>query len=174
MLASIEFFMKLSEWAQANAKPILAGTTILFAGLWSRSCIQSNALSLELEACQKKAPIIQTVYVKQDCKQLTKVVFQPGSPCPDMTSENDNSFSIGVTQTAVGASGDKVSPLGPWTLSLGASHYADLWHPSAGVGYALPRMGGYEFGLAVDASAASFTGELGLYPQYGAKVTVRR
>lgn len=174
MLATIELGAQAALWAKENAKPILAGTTILFAGLWSRSCIQSNGLALELEACLKKEPTVQTVYVKQDCKQSVKVVYKDGSPCPDVAVDNSSDFALGVTQTAGGSVGDKVSPLGPWTLALGASHYADLWHPSAGVGYSLPRLGGYEFGVMVDASALAFSGEPGLYPAYGVKLSVRK
>ena len=174
MLATIELGAQAALWAKENAKPILAGTTILFAGLWSRSCIQSNGLALELEACLKKEPTVQTVYVKQDCKQSVKVVYKDGSPCPDVAVDNSSDFVVGVTQTAGGNNLKPTDTLGPWTLALGASHYADLWHPSAGVGYSLPRIGGYEFGVMVDASALAFSGEPGLYPKYGAKVTVRR
>lgn len=173
-MIALELGAQAALWAKENAKPILAVSTVAFCGLWMRSCAGSNALSLELEACKAKPPTVQTVYVKQDCKQSVKVVYKDGSPCPDVAVDNSSDFVLGVTQTA--GSGDKPSlpPLGPWTFALGASHYADLWHPSAGVGYSLPRIGGYEFGVMVDASALAFSGEPGLYPAYGAKVTVRR
>lgn len=178
MLATIELGAQAALWAKENAKPILAGTTILFAGLWSRSCIQSNGLALELEACRNKPPTIQEVkvLVKQKCAGNLDLKYPQGSPCPDIKASFDagNDFALGVTQTAGASVGEKVPPLGPWTLALGASHYADLWHPSAGVGYSLPRLGGYEFGVMVDASALAFSGEPGLYPAYGAKLTVRR
>jgi hypothetical protein len=156
MLATIELGAEAALWAKENAKPILAGSTILFMGLWSRSCLQSNELSLRLEACLKQEPTVQTVYVKQDCKQSVKIVYKDGSPCPDVAVDNSSDFVASITQTAK------------------ASGYADLWHPSAGVGYSLPRIGGYEFGVQVDASALAFSGEPGLYPAYGAKLTVRR
>jgi hypothetical protein len=174
MLEMISIGIKAAEFAKENAKPILAGSTILFFGLWSRSCIQANGLSLELEACRNAPPTIQTVTVTAKALQTVKIVYRDGSPCPDVTAENDSTFSVGVTQTAGNASGSSLPSLGPWTLGVGASHYSDRWHPAAGIGYALPRIGGYEFGVAVDASALAFSGEPGIYPQYGAKVTVRR
>lgn len=174
MLATIELGAQAALWAKEHAKPILAVSTVCFMGLWSRSCIQSNALSLQLEACRNQPPTVQTVTVTAKAFQTVKIVYRDGSPCPDVTAENSSDFVLGVTQTAGLSDGDKLSPLGPLTLGLGASYYSGFWHPSAGVGVALPRLGGYEFGAALDVAAAAFDGKPGLDPQYGVKMTVRR
>ena len=112
MLASIELFMKLSEWAQANAKPILAGTTVLFVALWGRSCVQSNALSLELEACKAKPPVIQTVTAK--ALQTVKVVYRDGSPCADVEATNDSSVSVTQTASTTPQNGPRTPSNGLW------------------------------------------------------------
>jgi len=172
-IAAIELGVKAWQFGKENAKPILAGTSILFLGLWSRSCIQSNALSLELEACLRKEPAKQIVYVKQDCKQAIQIVYKNGSPCPEVTATNDSQQAANVTQTATGG-GNCLPQLGPVTLGLGAAYYQGLWHPAAGVGVAFGRVAGYELGVAGDVAAAAFTGEQGLYPMGMVKMTVRR
>jgi hypothetical protein len=173
MLATLGMGIKAVEFAQKNAKPLLGVSAVAFALLWSRSCIQSNALSIELEACKAKPPAVQTVTVAAKAKQVVQIVYRDGSPCPDVTATNDNDFNVGVTQTA---SGDKTSPvgMGPLTLGLGAAYYYGIWHPAAGVGVAFGKVGGYEVGAAVDVAAAAFDGTPGLEPMGMVKMTVRR
>lgn len=174
MLATIETGIKVAGWAKENAKPLLGVSTVAFGLLWCNSCINSNALAIQLEACRNQPPTVQTVTVTAKALQTVKIVYRDGSPCPDVTAENSSDFSVGLTQTAGRADGDKVDALGPLTLGLGLSHYSERWNPSASIGYAFPRLAGYELGVQVDASAAAFSGEPGLYPAYGAKMTVRR
>jgi len=172
-VAAIEAGLKAWQFGKENAKPILAGTSILFLGLWSRSCVQCNALSLELEACRNAPPSVQTVTVTAKALQTVKIVYRDGSPCPDMEAVNSSDFAVGVTQTAKTTS-EVGNSLGPVTLGLGAAYYQGIWHPAAGVGVAFGRVAGYELGVAGDVAAAAFSGEQGLYPMGMVKMTVRR
>ena len=174
MLATIDLGIKAAEWAKENAKPILAVSTVCFMGLWSRSCIQSNELSLKLETCLNAPPSVQTVTVTAKALQTVKIVYRDGSPCPDVEAVNASDFALGVTQTAKAPGGSSAPALGPLTLGLGAAYYQGIWHPAAGVNMRLFTLGGYEVGAGVDVAAAAFDSTPGLDPMGMVKMTVRR
>lgn len=173
MLATIETGLKAAGWAKENAKPLLGVSTVAFGLLWCNSCINSNALSIQLEACRNQPPTIQTVTVTAKALQTVKIVYRDGSPCPDVAVDNSSDFSVGVTQTAGRVDGGKVDALGPLTLGLGAAYYSGIWHPAAGVGMAFGKVAGYEVGADLDVAAAAFDGTPGLEPMGMVKMTVR-
>jgi hypothetical protein len=173
MLAVLEIGQLVAGFCVKYAKPLLGVGCVAFMLLWSNSCINCNSLSMELEACRSKPPTIQTVTVQGKATQVVKVIYKDGSPCPDVTATNDSEFSATVTQTAQ-ATCPPSEHMGPLTFGLGAAYYQGIWHPAAGVGVALVKVGGYEFGAGVDVAAAAFDGVPGLDPMGMVKMTVRR
>ena len=96
------------------------GAAVIFLALWGRGCAVSNALSLELEACNAKPPAVQAVAVQGRAAQSVRVIFRDGSPCPDLFAENTTETSVSVTQTAGNA--PKCPPAAPWALQIGLGY----------------------------------------------------
>jgi hypothetical protein len=126
---------KVLGFLKDNAKPILGIGCIAFCLLWSRGCVESNALSIELEACKAKPPVIQTVNVQSKARQEVRVVYRDGSPCPELVAVNDAESAVSVTQTASAPSVPVVRNSNG--VSIGAGYLAT---PYAVVGLEMGRV----------------------------------
>jgi hypothetical protein len=173
MLALVEVGRLAAEFAAKYKAELLGLALFIMSFAWAGGCAKNADLQAKLDACEAKPPVVQTVTVAAKAVQTVRVVYKDGSPCADVEASNDNSFSVGVTQTAGGSSAP-ASNMGPLTLGLGAAYYQGLWHPAAGVGVAFGKVAGYEVGASVDVAAAAFDSTPGLEPMGMVKMTVRR
>lgn len=172
MITVIEGLAVIREhWGKIST--LLAG---LFCWLWAGSCQANLELSAKLDACEAKPPVVQyqTVTVTAKARQEVRIVYQPGSPCPDVASVNDSDMSAFVSQSQTAQASESAPKRGPWSVSLGGAAYNGGAYTIFGGGYWLtwkPMDTGLQvrgvFPLAWDES------QVNRRPQVEADLTVR-
>lgn len=136
--------LEVLGWLKEYWRWLALGAAVLFCLLTVRGCSVNAGLRAELEACQKRPPVIQmqTVTVTAKARQEVKIIYQPGSPCPDIASVNDSEAGAFVAQSQTAQAGEASRELGPWSLSAGAAVYRGGLYGSLGGGYWVPtRLG---------------------------------
>lgn len=128
-MIALEVVLSVLRKVWEYGRPVFLSLAVLFALLWGRGCVQSNALSLELEACKSKPPVV--IEAKAKTTMRTQVIFKDkASPCPDVVVDADSEAVAGVTMTAQAST----PKLGVFSISAGAGMYRGGVYPMLGGG----------------------------------------